>query len=184
MSQMPISPDQLAAYFNAATAITAAHYGLPIRRISLTVIDQRRRRPELMPLAEFAASRQKGSKALQPYIDYATVLIAGSVGRLIGLESHLAYDRPCAETARLERAFLTEATLCFEPDTDVAFSIIVGWLKNANGGNAAATFGQLWRRALLLLRRSPHHERLALLVEILKRRRELTGDHITAILAS
>ncbi len=181
---MPINPDQLAAYFNAATAVTAARYDVPIRRISLTVKNKRRRRPELMPLGEYVGSRKKGSRAVQPYIDYATVLIAGSAGRLLGLESHLAYDHPCVETARLERAYLTEATLCFDPDTDFAFAIVVGWLKNTNGGNAAATFGQLWRRALMLLRRSPHRGQLALLVDALKQRRELTGDHINAILAS
>lgn len=180
---MPISPDHLTAYFHAATAVAAAHYGVPIRRLSLLVKDRRRRGPELGPLAEFVASQRRGARSVQPYVDYATVLIAGSAGRVLGLEAHLAYGRRCAETARLERAYLVEATLCLDANTDSAYAIIVGWLKRLNGGSAPATIGQLWRRSLLLLRRSPHREQVETLVAALQQRRELSGAEISAILA-
>lgn len=51
--------------------------------------------------------------------------------------------KPRLDVQRLERAHLAEAALCLEPETDRAFSIIVGQLSDLHDGDAAATFAAL-----------------------------------------
>jgi hypothetical protein len=180
--QMPISPDHLATYFNAGMATAAYEFGVAIRRISLQVNAGIRERPQLMPLATFVASRRKMSTPNQAYIDYATVLLAGSAGRCLGLEAYLAYPRPHLEMERLQRAYLCEAALCLEPETDRAFSIIVAQLHKLHNGDAATTFDALWSRAIQLLRQPPPHRRLEMVVEAIRQQRVLNAQELVRIL--
>ncbi len=179
---MPISPDELAAYFNAAVAVTAFDFDLPVRRISLTVRAGRRDRPQLASLKQYIASRVDRFNCIDSAADYVTVLLSGPVGRVLALENYLAYKEPHLEVARLERGYLEEARLCREPATDTAMAVTVAWLKNYNGGNWDATFVQLWHRADLLLRSDAHQSRVKKMVQEIKKRRCLIAEEIHSIM--
>lgn len=135
-----------------------------------------------MPLAKFVESRRSTSSPKQAYIDYATVLLAGSAGRFLGLEMHLAYPKPHLDIQRLERAHLAESAQCIEPETDRAFSIIVGQLHDVHDGDAAATFAAFWSRAIQILPQPNQAHRMAKLFEAIRRRRELKGQEIDDVL--
>lgn len=181
---MPISPDHLAIYFNAAVATAAYQFGIAVERLSLRINARRRERPLLAPLADYVKSCGRSAPPGQPYIDYATVLLAGSAGRFLGLEAFLAYPRPHLDVLRLQRAHLAEATLCLEPETDRAFAIIVARLSHLDDGDAETTFASLWGRALQLLRQPDQQRRMAAVVAAFRQRRELQGQEILAILSS
>lgn len=179
---MPINPEFLATYFNAATAAAAVRYGVRIKRISLKLRNGRRERPRLMPLTDYVQAYRGAIGVGQAHVDYATTLLAGSVGHWLGLERHLAYSRPQADLGRLEQAHLAEALMCAEPETDRAFAIILGRLNAIDGGDSVATFKRLWRRASQLLRQQPHWEHLERIMEALRERRVLNGREVLEIL--
>jgi hypothetical protein len=181
---MPIGADHLAAYFNAAIGVTAFEFGVPLRRLSLEVKSGRRDRPQFGSLKEYISTNIGRFDCIDAALNYTTVLLSGGVGRVIGLEAYLAYPEPHLEMARLERAYLAEARLCREPETDRAMAIAIGWLRNYNGGNADATFAQLWHRADRLLRTPHHAQRVDRVVRDLKKERILAGDEISRILSS
>lgn len=179
---MPISPDHLAIYFNAGVAATAVHFEIGVKRVSLMLRNQRRDRPLLAPMDELAEIRRSANRNVrQAYVDYATVLLAGSAGRWLGLERHLAYPRPHADLVRLEQAHLAEAQLCAEPETDRAFAIILARLSDVDDGDAATTFKGLWRRANLVLRRPPCSNHLDRIVDAIRKRRVLDGREVLEI---
>lgn len=179
---MPINPEQLALYFNAGIATAAFEFGVTVHRISLRLNAGKRDRPRLTPLRQYVQSRPSGRDPLQPYVDFCTVLLAGSAGRLIGLEAYLAYPKPHLDNLRLERAHLAEAGLCLEPETDRAFSIIVGRLEDLHNGDAQVIFNELWRRALHLLRQAPQRARMEALAAAIRQRRVIEGPEIAKIL--
>ena len=179
---MPISPDELAAYFNAATVVTGFELGVSVRRISLKATAGIRDRPRLMSLKEYIEARIGDFDCIDAAVNYVTVLLSGAAGRVIGLEEFMAYPKPHLEMGRLVRAYMAEAHQCLEPETDSALAIIIGWLKNYNGGDAEATFGQLWHQADTLLRTQPHRDRLNRMVIELKKKRILEGDEIQGVL--
>lgn len=180
---MPINPDWLAAYFNAGLATIAYEYGIAVERLSLRVRDGRRDRPRVQPLQEYVKFQAGGEDPMLPFVGYATTLLAGSAGRFIGLDAHLAYPRPHIDQDRLKRAHLAEAQMCLEPETDRAFALIVGRLEGMHHGDADETFRHLWGSAHWLLRQPPNNERLARIVNELRRRRTLDGEEIAGLLS-
>lgn len=163
--------------------MAAHHHGVAVERLSLAVQHGRRDRPRLAPLAVYVKSRRNAGDPLQACADYALVLLASSAARFVGLEAHLGYPRPHVDLSRLLRGHLAEAALCVEPETDRAFSIIVGRLAPLDEGDAQATFNNLWRRALQLLKQPPHRQRLDRIAAELQRRRVLEGDDLAEVLA-
>jgi len=179
---MPIGAEELAAYFNAAIAVTAFHVELPVRRISVELYCGRRGRPQLAPLNEYVHSRRFQRNPDKSTCDYVTALLSGAVGRVIGLESYLGYSEPHPELRRLRQAYLKEALLCRERETDKAYAIIVAFLDPRNDDDAVTTFVKFWHRADKLLRSKPHCDRLARLVEELKTKRVIGEEEIRKLL--
>jgi hypothetical protein len=121
-----------------------------------------------------AANRRKA------YQDYAKTLLAGNVGRLLGLEEFLGLSHANAERYRLERGYRYDSSLCGEPETDLAFAIIVGHLAPMDKGEAMATFLKLWNEVNSLLHVQPHHHRTKTIARILERRLELQQSEVRA----
>src|SRR4051812_23391945 len=90
---MPIEPDQSAAYFNAAIAVTATTFDLPVRQLSLKILGGRRFRPKLMLFSEYLPRRGRIYASDRCLREYVTVLLSGSVGRMLAIEEYLGLPR-------------------------------------------------------------------------------------------
>jgi hypothetical protein len=176
----PVNIELLPAYFNAGMAVAAFEYGVKVHQLSLRVRDGKRDRPKLASLDDFLRERNQPTIDVRGYFDYATVLVSGTVGRLIGLEDHLDLPELNIERLRLERAFLHEACLCNEQETDRALTIIVGYLFGLERSDPLKVMRRLWRRANLLLRQDAQRARLNYLANEILRRRKMTLQEIEA----
>ena len=179
----PISVDQLAAYSNSALAVVGVEYGVSIHRLSIRVKNRRRERPTITKFSTFVQNCVGHESKINACEDYVTVLLAGSVGRLLGLERHLCYPGNCIELFRLERAFKQDALQCHEPETDFAYSLAFAWLAHRDHGNTYSTINRLWCRVNVMMREHERSEKLDLLAGELLRKRELHEETVRNLIA-
>lgn len=177
-----IPPHFLAAHFHAGTAVLALEHGVGVVRLGLRVVNGCRERPRLTSIDEYLKACQTGKSRGQAYFDYATALIGGQVGRLLGLERFLGYSPKCFERALLVRALRADALACFEREPDRVYALAAAWLPQIDGGNPAATLERIWRRASLALRHPPASDLFRRTADELMRRGELEEPALRELL--
>ena len=180
---MSIPAEELAAHHNAAIVVAAYHCDVKVVIASIKLHRGRRRRPVLMPAADYFRSRAPGRSSCEAASDYVTTLLAGTVGRVLALESYLGLADLHPELLRLRRAYLAEALECREPETDAAFALILAMLGGLDGGDVPRTFTRLWWRADTLLRAGLHRSRMGVIVGALKREQALNEHELLELLS-
>lgn len=172
------------AYYLAAMAVAADEYGVGICQLSLVGDGSPGQGAVLEPLGEWCdLDGQFGFWEAHKVQEYLTMLVAGSVGRLIWMEIRRPQCSRAYAGASLEWRCLSEAIDCLERETDRAFAIALGRLKDVDGGVPNACLFRLWQRAKRMLYCPPRRDQVLHLARQLLKVEQMRGEEVHQFLA-
>lgn len=183
MSSVDPSPmDMLTAYYQAGIAVVGHVYQIEVQQLRLTRSPRVGQGVRVSPLGAYWLYREDATDRLQPYIDHATVLVAGQVGREIGLVSLGLESDDSYKRHRSQRAAFRAACQLNEPELDLAFAIVFGWLSSLDGSDTMATLARIYRRAQNLLSATLYRDRVDKIVLRLLETRSMDQEDIRRII--
>lgn len=181
-SKYPLG-DVLPAYFQAGIAVVADVYQIKVRQLSLLDNKCVASGARIEPLAAYF-THLGASLTTQPYVDYCTVLLAGRVGRRVGMAEVGLVPPLGTRRSRTDLLAAREQSQFDESQSDLALSIVVGWLGHLDGGDSITTFTKIYHRADEVLRATLYRTRFKKIAAALLQERVLERDAIIALLHS
>jgi hypothetical protein len=137
--------------------------------------------PTLVPFTYFAQDLDSDA-TVAACQDYVTVLMAGSVGRLLGLEYYLGTQPGSFDRKLIAHGFMVESTQGRYFESDLAFSLAFAWLKPLDRGDTEKTLRRLWWRANWLLRDPMQYANMVRVVQELRKKGELKSEELSQLI--
>lgn len=181
MPHQRIASDFLNACSLAGIGVMAVEFEVRVNRLTLRSATGRKSAPTLTPFTYYAQDLDAAATTAACQ-DYVTVLMAGSVGRLLGLEYHLDSRPDSFDRKFIAHGFMLESTQGCYAESDVAFSLAFAWLKAMDRGDTEKALRRLWRRANQLLREPMRYANMLKVLEELRQKGELEGEDLRQLI--
>lgn len=181
MTHDRMSSDFLDACSLAGVGVMAAKFGVRVNSLALRSATGRKSVPTIVPFTYFAQDLDTAATTAACR-DYITVLMAGSVGRLLGLEHYLGVRPDSFDRKLIAHGLMCESTQGRYVESDLAFSLAFAWLKSLDRGNTEKTLRRLWWRANLLLRDPMQYANMVRVVQELRQKGELKTEELRQLI--